>query len=202
MARYIKANSKVAEYLKLENDRNKVTDGNYLLWQADMLAFGRLTELPQILEQIGGLALQAHEAREEQDGTVVRKLPVATDPRFIVEVEEPAEQPGDAGTVTDTPETGADADTDTDTEAGEEPEPEPESPEDGQGETTEQPVTEEPGEVTDPERTPTDGQATASDETGTADPVPEATEEADQPEADTGDDEGKTETTIKEETEA
>lgn len=108
MARYIKANPKVAEYLKLENDRNKVTDGNYLLWQADMLAFGRLTELPQILEQIGGLALQAHEAREEQDGTVVRKLPVATDPRFVVEkdettaedeanntkvAEEPAEQP-------------------------------------------------------------------------------------------------------------
>ena len=85
MARYIKANGKVAEYLKLQNDRNKVTDGNYLLWQADMLAFGRLTELPQILEQIGGLALQAHEAREEQDGTVVRKLPIATDPRFVVE---------------------------------------------------------------------------------------------------------------------
>lgn len=171
MARYIKANGKVAEYLKLENDRNKVTDGNYLLWQADMLAFGRLTELPQILEQIGGLALQAHEAREEQDGTVVRKLPVATDPRFVVE-EATEQQPGNIDTPTDVPE----VDTDTDTEAGEEPEPEPESPE--------------------------DGQATASDETGTADPVPEATEEADQPEADTGDDEGKTETTIKEETEA
>lgn len=118
MARYIKANGKVAEYLKLENDRNKVTDGNYLLWQADMLAFGRLTELPQILEQIGGLALQAHEAREEQDGTVVRKLPVATDPRFVVE--EATEQPGNADTPTDAPETG------TDTEAGEEPAPEQE----------------------------------------------------------------------------
>ena len=198
MARYIKANSKVAEYLKLENDRNKVTDGNYLLWQADMLAFGRLTELPQILEQIGGLALQAHEAREEQDGTVVRKLPVATDPRFIVEVEEPAEQPGNIDTPTDVPEAG------TDTEAGEEPapKPEPESPEDGQGETTEQPVTEEPGKVTNPEPTPTDGQATASEETGTADPAPEVTEETDQTEADTGDDEARTETTIKEETEA
>lgn len=196
MARYIKANGKVAEYLKLQNDRNKVTDGNYLLWQADMLAFGRLTELPQILEQIGGLALQAHEAREEQDGTVVRKLPVATDPRFVVE--EATEQPGNADTPTDVPEV------DTDTEAGEEPapEPEPESPKDGQGETTEQPVTEEPGEVTDPEQTPTDGQATASEETGTADPAPEVTEEADQPEADTSDDEAKTETTTNEETEA
>ena len=197
MARYIKANGKVAEYLKLENDRNKVTDGNYLLWQADMLAFGRLTELPQILEQIGGLALQAHEAREEQDGTVVRKLPVATDPRFVVE-EATEQQPGNIDTPTDVPEAG------TDTEAGEEPapepEPEPESPEDGQDEN--QPVTEEPGEVTDPEQTPTDGQATASEETGTADPAPEVTEEADQPEAVTGDDEAKTETTTNEETEA
>lgn len=195
MARYIKANGKVAEYLKLENDRNKVTDGNYLLWQADMLAFGRLTELPQILEQIGGLALQAHEAREEQDGTVVRKLPVATDPRFVVE-EATEQQPGNIDTPTDVPEAG------TDTEAGEEPapepEPEPESPEDGQGEITEQPVTEEPGEVTDP----TDGHATASEETETADPAPEATEEADQTEAPTGDDEAKTETTTNEETEA
>lgn len=197
MARYIKANGKVAEYLKLENDRNKVTDGNYLLWQADMLAFGRLTELPQILEQIGGLALQAHEAREEQDGTVVRKLPVATDPRFVVE-EATEQQPGNIDTPTDVPEAGMD------TEAGEEPapepEPEPESPEDGQDEN--QPVTEEPGEVTDPEPTPTDGQATASEETETADPAPEVTEETDQPEAVTGDDEGKEETTIKEETEA
>lgn len=106
MARYIKANPKVAQYLRLENDRNRVTDGNYLLWQADMLAFGRLTDLPQILAQIGGIALMAHEARQEQDGTVVRELPTATDSRFVVEqdetgdeaknteiAEEPVEQP-------------------------------------------------------------------------------------------------------------
>lgn len=85
MARYIKANPKVVQYLHLENDRNKVKDGNYLLWQADILPFGRLTELPQILEQIGGIALLAHEARQEQDGTVCRELPTATDSRFVVE---------------------------------------------------------------------------------------------------------------------
>lgn len=85
MARYIKANPKVAQYLHLGNDRNQVKDGNYLLWQADMLAFGRLTELPQILEQIGGIALAAHEARQEQDGIVCRELPTATDDRFVVE---------------------------------------------------------------------------------------------------------------------
>ena len=110
MARYIKANPKVAQFLRVENDRNQVKDGNYLLWQADILPLGRLTDLPQILEQIGGIVLMAHEARQEQDGTVVRKLPTATDPRFVVEkdettaedeannteaAEEPAEQPTD-----------------------------------------------------------------------------------------------------------
>ena len=109
MARYIKANPKVAQFLRVENDRNRVKDGNYLLWQADILPLGRLTELPQILEQIGGIVLMAHEARQEQDGTVVRELPTATDPRFDVEkdettaeseessevAEEPAEQPTD-----------------------------------------------------------------------------------------------------------
>ena len=88
MARYIKANPKVAQFLRVENDRNQVSDGNYLLWQADILPLGRLTDLPQILEQIGGIALMAHEARQEQDGTVVRELPTATDPRFVVEKDE------------------------------------------------------------------------------------------------------------------
>lgn len=92
MARYIKANPKVAEYLRLEKDRNKVKDGNYLLWQADILPFGRLTELPQILEQIGGIALLAHEARQEQDGTVCRELPTATDSCFVVEKTEDTEE--------------------------------------------------------------------------------------------------------------
>ena len=108
MARYIKANQKVAQFLRVENDRNQVKDGNYLLWQADMLAFGTLVDLPLILQQIGGISLMAHEARQEQDGTVLRELPTATDPRFVVEkdettaedeakntevAEEPAEQP-------------------------------------------------------------------------------------------------------------
>lgn len=109
MARYIKANRKVAEFLKLENDRNTLKDGNYLLWQGDMLAFGPLTALPETLAQIGGIALQPHEAKEEQDGTTCRALPTATDARFVI-----------ASTT--------DADTNTDSEAEEaataEPEPE------------------------------------------------------------------------------
>lgn len=89
MARYIKANPKVAAFLALTRDRNTVKDGNYLLWQSDMLAFGPLTRLTETLAQIGGIALMPHEAREEQDGTVTRPLPVATDPRFVVETAQP-----------------------------------------------------------------------------------------------------------------
>lgn len=100
MARYIKVNPKVAQYLHLESDRNRVKDGNYLLWQADILPFGRLTELPEILERIGGVALLAGEARQEQDGIVIHELPEATDEAFkIVVVKQP-----EKGTDTDNPE--------------------------------------------------------------------------------------------------
>lgn len=106
--------------MHLENDRNQVSDGNYLLWQADMAAFGRIVDLPLILEQIGAIALMAHEAKQEQDGTVCRELPVATDPRFIVETaQEPTdnEQEQTAGTeeTTQEPEAGTE-------EAAQEPE--------------------------------------------------------------------------------
>lgn len=85
MTRYIKVNYKVAQFLQLQNVRNTLPDGNFLLWQADMLSFGRLTELPRIMEKIGGLALKAHEAKEEQDGIISRPLPIASDPRFVIE---------------------------------------------------------------------------------------------------------------------
>ena len=82
MARYIKANPLVAQYLQLEDERNKVSDGNYLFWQNDMLKFGPLTQLNDILVKIGGIALMPHEARSEQDGTICRPLPRAADARF------------------------------------------------------------------------------------------------------------------------
>ena len=118
MARYIKANPKVAKFLNLESDRNTVKDGNYLLWQADMLAFGPLTQLADTLQQIGGIALLPHEAREEQDGTVTRPLPQATDPRFIVEPTGSEANAGESETdgqqaEGDTPETPTDANSET-----------------------------------------------------------------------------------------
>ena len=82
MARYIKANPLDARYLQLEKERNTVSDGNYLFWQNDMLKFGPLTQLNDILVKIGGIALMPHEARSEQDGTICRPLPMAADARF------------------------------------------------------------------------------------------------------------------------
>lgn len=89
MALYIKANRLVAEHCKVDKIRLKLADGNFILWQADMLKFGRLYEITQICEQIGALPLQPWEAKQEQDGIVTRHLPVATDPRFIMPEPEP-----------------------------------------------------------------------------------------------------------------
>ncbi len=91
MARYIKVRPEVARYLNLQNDRLMLKDGNYILWQADMLAFGPLPRLAETLEAIGGIALMPHEAREEQDGIKLRPLPEATDPRFATPAPTPAE---------------------------------------------------------------------------------------------------------------
>lgn len=107
MARYIKANPLVARYLQLENERNTVSDGNYLFWQNDMLKFGPLTQLNDILVKIGGIALMPHEARTEQDGTVCRPLPMATDARFQQPIKANVNDAIVSGDTTDT-EQGAD----------------------------------------------------------------------------------------------
>ncbi len=91
MARYIKANPLVAKFLNLQNDRLALKDGNYILWQSDMLAFGPLVRLNDTLTAIGAISLMPHEAKEEQDGAVTRPLPEATDPRFIMSSASPEE---------------------------------------------------------------------------------------------------------------
>ena len=144
MARYIKANPKVAKFLNLESDRNTVKDGNYLLWQADMLAFGPLTQLANTLQQIGGIALLPHEAREEQDGTVTRPLPQATDPRFIVEPVGPeTEVPGEENEPTGSEANAGESETDGQQAEGDTPE----TPTDANSETPAEETTQSNDEV-------------------------------------------------------
>ena len=172
MARYIKANRLVAEFLHLENDRNKLNDGNYLLWQQDMLEFGPLPQLNETLVMIGGLALLPHEAREEQDGVISRPLPIATDPRFILpdptpEPEsEPEENNGESqGENSEQVEQPGESQ-----EAGEQEE----QPTNGEGETTEAPgegeTTEQTGESQEageqPANTEAEGEGETTDQPG------------------------------------
>lgn len=104
MEKYIKANKKVAEFLHLQTIRNAVKDGHYLLWIMDVQPFGNMEDLPNILQQIGGLLLSGSEAKEEQDGTVTRKLPTPLDKRFIMDDGFQKTTEG-SGEVTDTSET-------------------------------------------------------------------------------------------------
>lgn len=85
MEKYVKANRKVAEFLHLENDRTQFSDGNFLLWMQDVMAFGNLINFDQILAQIGAVALDGDSAKQEQDGECTHLLPVATDERFVIE---------------------------------------------------------------------------------------------------------------------
>lgn len=85
MEKYIKANKKVAEFLHLQTIRNAVKDGHYLLWIMDVQVFGNMEDMPNILANIGGILLSGSEAKEEQDGTVNRKLPTPLDKRFVMD---------------------------------------------------------------------------------------------------------------------
>ena len=89
--------------MHLQTIRNAVKDGHYLLWIMDVQPFGNMEDLPNILQQIGGLLLSGSEAKEEQDGTVTRKLPTPLDKRFIMD--DDVQKTTEGGEVTDTPET-------------------------------------------------------------------------------------------------
>jgi hypothetical protein len=95
---HCKANKKVWAYQNFRvNDRYQCKDGNYLLWQNDMVNIGSklgMTNgsdfrqfLVDVCEQIGAVLLTLPEAKEEQDGTVTRTLPTALDVRFQLDGE-------------------------------------------------------------------------------------------------------------------
>jgi hypothetical protein len=93
---HAKVNKKVWEFMNfLVNDRFQCKDGNFILWQADLVNIGSKlgltidsdirTFLEEVCEQIGAVLLTLKEAKEEQDGKVTRTLPVAEDVRFQLE---------------------------------------------------------------------------------------------------------------------
>lgn len=77
---YIKAPKKVAELVGQDGNRSVLPDGNFVLWERDLLSL-----LPYDLEALGCIALSAEEIREEQTGGEPHALPEPTDPRVTGE---------------------------------------------------------------------------------------------------------------------
>lgn len=87
MPYYIKARKKVAEAAGLDGKRLRLADGNYMLWQNDLLLVSPrpLWEMEQTCVEIGALMLTPTEARAEQDckdPSLCRPLPEAAEAKW------------------------------------------------------------------------------------------------------------------------
>ena len=58
-------------------------DGNYLLYQTDLLVFGPLFRLREYAARIGGAVMSDREAAANQRGELTTALPAATDPEWM-----------------------------------------------------------------------------------------------------------------------
>lgn len=75
MPYYVKCSPQVAADLGLTADRNRLPDGNYLLWQADL---GPAHSLKREAARLGCLLLTTEQARAEQRGGTPVPLPCQT----------------------------------------------------------------------------------------------------------------------------
>ena len=97
MAFYIKTNQLAAAYFGHLDDRLAMPDGTYMLYQGDVaemaakldIQFTTLYETAEeVCERIGGIIMQPEAVMaEQQDTEAVTELPVASDPRFVIEEE-------------------------------------------------------------------------------------------------------------------
>jgi hypothetical protein len=97
MAFYFKGNKIVFKKLGcVEGDKMQTKDGNYVFFQSDAVKLASLigyndlfvsiaSSFVKFMDEIGGLMLDDYTAKAEQDGTSSLTLPVAKDPRFILE---------------------------------------------------------------------------------------------------------------------
>lgn len=105
MIYYYKVNETVVRKLGLTEVRKRLQDGNYIIWFLDMKSL--MIELgsesfDDLKAQVGALALTPLEAKEEQDGKVLRNLPEPTLPEFVMsstgETQDAEPEPETAGT--------------------------------------------------------------------------------------------------------
>lgn len=90
---YLKVNPKVVAALGLSQDRNRLPDGNYLLFWRELrnLGLGGLLQYDSVMARVGAVALTPAEAVAEQNGSACKPLPAATDPAYYVEPPVPEE---------------------------------------------------------------------------------------------------------------
>lgn len=93
---YLKVNPKVVEALGLSRERNRLPDGNYLLFWRELrnLGLGGLMQYGSVMERVGAVALTPAEAVAEQNGSACKPLPAATDPAYYVEPQGAPEEDG------------------------------------------------------------------------------------------------------------
>lgn len=84
---YIKAPKKVAILVGQSENRGVFPDGNFLLWERDLLCLS-----PYDVEALGCARMTSQEVISEQHGGVPLQLPDATDPRVATPKEEGGEK--------------------------------------------------------------------------------------------------------------
>jgi len=87
MIYYYKVNEAVVRKLGLTEVRKRLQDGNYIIWFLDMKSL--MMELgsdsfDELKAQVGALSLTPLEAKQEQDGKVLRNMPEPTLPEFVM----------------------------------------------------------------------------------------------------------------------
>lgn len=87
MIYYYKVNESVVRKLGLTEVRKRLQDGNYIIWFLDMKSL--MIELgsesfDELKAQVGALSLTPLEAKQEQDGKVLRNMPEPTLPEFVM----------------------------------------------------------------------------------------------------------------------
>lgn len=87
---YIKVNKKVADYLKVTNDRYQFADGNYMLWKFDLMSLGGNND--ETIARIGGVGMSSEQVRQEQHGGDPLPLPVALDEQFRMSADDETEE--------------------------------------------------------------------------------------------------------------
>ena len=80
---YIKVSKDVAEWLGLKYSRPVLPDGNYTIWDRDLLRLGSSDDLEEIVASLGGKVMSASELRAEQDGAEPCELSEISQPQCV-----------------------------------------------------------------------------------------------------------------------